>query len=430
MALTRAHAVRTEIPTGEKILLHLRVKENPAASGRWRRTTATVGYWRDPCGGEWRRVNEKLVFNIDTCYSLAAGGELICAAYVNPFDESGYARLMRVRGYSGSAFLTPGNLVAVAPSTALTPATIAARMRGAAIERLSRLNLDTREMSVAAAMSTGERRELPRELREAYSRAGAAHLLSVSGLHVGIVFVLVNCLLWLLPLVRRGHIAKNVAAVAAIWAYAAMTGLSPSATRAALMFTGAQAALAASVHRSAVNILLATATVMILVEPSNLSDVSFQVSMAAVLAIVLLFRPVYERVRTRRRALDAFVSVFVVGFLATLGTAPLVAHYFGNFPLLTLFVNPPVILCSHVVVLISMLWIILPAEFMQGAAGWLLDCAAGTQNRIVEWTAALPGAAVEVRLSGVQTLIVYFAYLLIFIAMWAWSGKRKPVIQA
>src|SRR5699024_10392366 len=100
-----------------------------------------------------------------------------------------------------------------------------------------------------------------------YGTTGASHLLAVSGLHVGIVAMLVNLLLWLLPAFRYGHVVKNAAAITVIGLYTLLTGLSPSAVRAALMFSGAQLALAASRRGNSANILLATASVMLLIRP-------------------------------------------------------------------------------------------------------------------------------------------------------------------
>ncbi len=418
MALTGVHATRPEIPEGRRVLLHLEITDNPAPKGRWNMTTARVGYYRDSV---WHAVDQKILLGVDTCYPVAMGEQLICTAYVNPVArdsvESGYTRLMHTRGYWGRAYLTPGNLVVRSPGPPSGLRTRAKEMQRAASVRLARLGLPPEQLGIAAAMAAGERRALPAHLREAYARTGTSHILAVSGLHVGIVFGLVNLLLYLLPIFRRGHIARNVVAVAAIWAYTAMTGLSPSAVRAALMFTGAQAALASTLHHGALNVMLATATLMLLIAPGNLYDVSFQLSMAAVLAILVMYRPLYERLKSGRRAIDAFASVFIVGVAATVGTAPLVAYHFGNFPLIGIFINPVVILTSHLALLLSLCWVIAPIGAFGGAAGGLLGLCLETQNRIVEWSASLPAAALSVKLSAAQTLAVYALYLIVIIAL-------------
>lgn len=431
MLLHQMHRTRPVLPQGGKLLLHLEVTDNPFERGRWNVTTGRVGYYRDIDSGDWHKVDQKILLSVDTCYAVQVGDRFICGAYVNPVGRgdtlSGYARLMNVRGFWGSSYITPGNMIARAPEREGSLIAFAKGMQRASAEKLARLRISPDAVAVATTMATGERRMLSPALRESYSKIGASHLLAVSGLHVGIVFALVNCLLWLLPGVRRGHIIKNIAAIAAIWLFTLMTGLSPSAVRAALMFSGAQIALAATLHRNAMNILLAAAAVMLLMNPNNLYDVSFQLSFAAVLFIGLLYRPLYGMLRTRYAALNFVTGIMVVGFAATLGTAPLVAYYFHNFPLAGLLINVPVIVTANIVVLAAVAWIMFPAGFLAGAAGWVIDTAASAQNAIVEWGAGLPGASFRIELGGWGVAGIYIVYLVILI-LFSLSGKRKPAL--
>lgn len=120
-------------------------------------------------------------------------------------------------------------------------------------------------------MTAGDRRSLSPALRAAYSRSGTSHLLAVSGLHVGIVFLLANLLLWWLPLFRHGHILRNIAVILLIWLYAATTGFPPSVVRAALMFSVLQFALASSSEYVGMNTLAGVAFVMLLSIPITCS---------------------------------------------------------------------------------------------------------------------------------------------------------------
>lgn len=135
-------------------------------------------------------------------------------------------------------------------------------------------------------MTAGDRRSLSPALRAAYSRSGTSHLLAVSGLHVGIVFLLANLLLWWLPLFRHGHILRNIAVILLIWLYAATTGFPPSVVRAALMFSVLQFALASSSEYVGMNTLAGVAFVMLLFHPDYLFDISFQLSFIAVAGII------------------------------------------------------------------------------------------------------------------------------------------------
>lgn len=422
MAMAQWHAPAPELPQGERVELHLRVTDNPYSSGRWQQTTARVRYYRGAADSLWRAADEKILLSIDTALPAAVGRELICRSWVNAIDRGGdsldgWARLMNVRGIFSRVYITDYQLLAMAPERPMGLATIAKKWQRAASDRLAHLDLTPEQLAVATTMTTGERRGLPRELREAYSRVGTSHLLAVSGLHVGIVFVLVNLLLWPLALLRRGGWVRNVVAIVTIWAFAAMTGLSPSAMRAALMFTGAQAAIATSSQRSALNILLATCSVMLLLNPSNLYDVSFQLSALAMLFILMLCPPLYRRLKTRFGVLNFAIGGALVTLAATLGTAPLVAYYFGNFPLVGLPANLPVVLTAHAIVLASLAWILLPVVALAPIMSAVVGAATGIQNALVAWFAAWPTAALEVSLSGWGMAAIYGIYGVIFIAI-------------
>ncbi len=431
------------LPYDSPLIVAVQVGDIPYASGRWMRASGEVGYYRtakDPGGkhvkGErkesgdnpesgWRMAGGKLLLYIDTAYRVKLGDQFVCRIWVNPVDSLGgsYAKLMTRRGFTGKAYVTRGNIVASLPYVANTPRLIAGRMQQTAVERLGRLPLGTDERAVATTMSAGWRGELSRDMRAAYSRVGASHVLAVSGLHVGIVFLLLNLLLRPLSLMRRGHVARCVIVVAAIWSYAAMTGLSPSVVRAAFMFSGVQAALALSRISDSLNIILGTAFVMLALDPNYLYDISFQLSFLAVLSLVLWYRPAYSRLKTRYGAVNFVVGTVLVGVIATLGTAPMVAYAFGNYPLIGVLVNPLVVMTSHVIVMVSVLWIVAPVPLFEGAAGMVLDWAAGLQNRAVVRSASVSWASYEGYLPGWWAFAIYMCY--IAAAVWYYSGERK-----
>ena len=404
---------RSAIPHGARIEVVAQIAENPYEQGRWRRTTATAGYYRAQGDTAWTRTNEHIQLYIDTCYRIGTGQQIAFRGWLNPIDTTGssYGNLMRLRGQHGRMYLTPGNLIRIAPHVSRTPVWFASRLQDGAVERLSRLCLPPDELGVVTAMTAGDKRGIGRELRGSYSATGAAHLLAVSGLHVGIVFVLVNLLLYLLPAFRRGHIYKNVAAIVAIWLYAMVAGLSPSVVRAAMMFSFAQLALASGSRRNALNIMLGSAVVMLALNPNYWGDASFMLSYTAVLSITAFYQPLYRLVRTRYKAVNALTSIVIVGLTATLGTAPLVAHWFGNFPVAGMLINPVVILTANIIVMFGVLWAILPLGFLAPVFSWVLGLAAGVQNSVVAWSASLSWASIPVSLSLWGVVAIYAVYI-------------------
>lgn len=425
-------ATRDVMPRDEKVIAALHITDNPHVSGRWARATARVDKFRmaGEEGDEWRRLGEKVLIRFDTAHRVSVGDRIIAETYIRPVADSaymGYLKLMRRRGYSASAWVYADSKTVVLPDRARTLTYYASRMQAAAAERIGRLRMSPDNLAVANAMSIGARQDFSPELLETYSLTGASHLLSVSGLHVGIAAMLVNALLWLLPVFRRGHLVKNMAAVAAVWGYAMLTGFSPPVIRAAMMFTGLQFAMFSSRGGGGLNGLLGTAAVMLLINPNYLFDVSFQLSFTAVLGIFLMYAPVYRRVRTERWWLDALWAVVLIGVAATVATAPLVSYYFGRIPLIGLIINPAVVLTANVVVFFSVLWVIAPIGFLSGLFSWIIGGAAGIQNAVVAFSSARTWAAAPVQLSGWQVLAVYLIFAAIFYVVRRYlTAERKP----
>lgn len=417
-AATAALATRTRavMPHGQRLVMTMAVTDTPEEAGHWRKATVRIDRYRAFAGDDtaWHFSGEKAVARFDTSFHIRPGERLIATGYAGELgsaDYAGYVRLMQRRGYSHSVWVDGRQELLSLPGRHLTPRCYAARMQAAVAERLSRLGLSPAAYGTAAAMSIGYRGGLPAEVRDDYGTTGASHLLAVSGLHVGIVAMLVNLLLWLLPAFRYGHIVKNAAAITAIWLYTALTGLPPSAVRAAMMFTGAQLALAASRTGNSANILLATATVMLLVNPNYLYDISFQLSFTAVAGIFLFYRPLYGLVHSRIKALNAFWAIFMVGIAASLATAPLVSYYFGRIPLIGIVLNPLLILTANATVLLSLLWIIVPLPLLQGLFSAAIGAAAGLQNAVVGIAAEKSWASLPLRLEVWQVIALYAAVL-------------------
>lgn len=425
-AAIRAHSPREVVPRGQRVWIEARITENPTLrGGRYGHTSAAVSRWRTG-EGAWTEGREKLLVSFDTVYRFLPGERVVFRGYVNPVGDSAnsYVRLMRSRGYAGRTHISEYSRVETFPAAAGSQGNFFKKIQRGAVERLRRLDMGGDEMAVAAAMAAGERSGITPALRDTYARTGAVHLLSVSGVHVAMVFMLVNAALYLLPAFRRGHIAKNVLAVMLVWGYAALTGLEPPAARSAMMFTGAQAALAMSSHRSAVNILCGTAFVMLALGPGMLFDISFQLSFISVAAIAAWFGPLYRRVQTRWRALNALWASLIIALVATAATAPLVSHTFGIFSPAGIVLSPIVMVTSWLVLLFSLVWILIPAPFLAPLFGWLIGVPAWFQNKILASAAAVPGVGVEYSLPRVWMAVLYV--LLIVFTIWlAVLPRRK-----
>ncbi len=316
------------VPYGVYTAYELSVEGIPADRGRYASAEATVTAWRDPADGTWHPAGDRVTLHADSLTALHPGERLRCRGTVRPLrgGAESYRRLMTRRGFAGTIWLSEQTILERLPAR-----NTALHLHAA--ERMGRLRIPGDAGAVCRAMTAGDRSGITPELRAAYSRSGLSHLLAVSGLHTGIVFALVNLLLWWLPLLRRGHLLRNLLAAACIWIYVAAAGFPPSAVRAAVMFTMLQSALASASEYNGLNALAAAAFGMLLWNPAWLGDISFQLSFAAVAAILAWGVPLCRRLRTRRRALNPITDALAVSLAATLATTPLVSHTFGIVPL-------------------------------------------------------------------------------------------------
>ena len=194
-------------------------------------------------------------------------------------------------------------------------------LRHRLLQRYRGFRADADTYAVLAAMTLGDKSAQTSGLRETYAVSGASHVLAISGLHVGIVYALLT---WLM-LGRRRFWLSQVLTVSAIWAFALLTGLSPSVTRAATMISIYAVFAERGGRQSPANVLCFAAIVMLIADADTLFEVSFQLSFAAVFAI-LLFMPLLTAIYEPHGTVGRWTwDLTMVSLCAQAGVAPLTA---------------------------------------------------------------------------------------------------------
>ena len=412
------------VPRGIETVYEITIEGFPADRGRYVSADASVAAWRNPANGHWHPSDARVRLYADSLTDLRPGERLRCRGTVRPFrgGAESYRRLMQRRGYAGTLWVSERTILERLPQQH-------AGLHRTAVERLARLPMEAEAEAVVEAMAAGERRGITPELRTVYSRNGLSHLLAVSGLHTGIVFVLINAALWWLPLLRRGHLLKNLLAAGAVWLFVAAAGFPPSAVRAAVMCTVLQAALASASEYVGMNALATAAFGMLLWNPNWFGDISFQLSFLAVAGILAWGVPLCRRCRTRWKALNIVIDAYLIGLIATVATAPLVSHTFGIVPLAGIVVNPLAIALAGVVVFGGALWMLAPVGFLAPAFGFVTGTAAGWINALARLTASLPGGAADYTLGGWQTAVIYLVFALATAAAWSAEPKKSVPLR-
>ncbi|PHQ28173.1 ComEC/Rec2 family competence protein [Leeuwenhoekiella nanhaiensis] len=205
--------------------------------------------------------------------------------------------------------------------------------------KLNRYQLSPDTKAITYALLLGERQDLSPQLRQSYVDAGVIHILAVSGLHVGILMLLVQFLLKPLGNSKKTRLVRLLIVLTTIWLFAILTGLSPSVLRAATMFSFLQIGLVYSQRRSGYNALIASALILLLISPRLLFEVGFQLSYAAVFFIMWLYPKIENLWLPKPKILRYYWQLICVSLAAQVGVLPLSLYYFHQFPGLFLLAN-------------------------------------------------------------------------------------------
>lgn len=259
------------------------------------------------------------------------------------------------------------------------------------------------QLAVAAALVMGQRDLLSAEVKSAYTDTGAVHVLAVSGLHVGIIFLLLNFLLNRLLRLNRttaGRWLGTLVCISGIWAFALVSGLSTSVLRSALMFSILALGNLQARKTDIFNVLGAAALIILWLDPGQLFQVGFQLSFTAIIGIVLFTNYLEQLWVVPTRVLRAAWSAMAASTGAQLGTLPLSLFHFGQFPTWFLLSGTVVILSAFAIMFSGLLHGavagLAPGTFLASVTGDLLGGLVELQNAFVFFFRDLPGGLLRV----------------------------------
>jgi competence protein ComEC len=272
------------------------------------------------------------------------------------------------------------------------------------------------QYAIASALILGSKDELDFEVKQAYATAGAMHVLAVSGLHVGIIFLILNTLLSILDTSKKGRIVKAIILLIVLWSYALITGLSPSVLRAATMFSFVIMGTVLNRRSSIYNTLAASAFFLLIINPNLLFEVGFQLSYIAVLGIVYLQPLIYKRIYTRWCLLDKIWAITAVSIAAQIATLPLTLYYFNQFPVYFMLSNLIVIPSAIVILSLGiLLFITSPIPVISESIGWVLNKFIEGLNFGIKEIEALPNSLIEGLSISVLECVALYIIIILFI---------------
>jgi competence protein ComEC len=258
--------------------------------------------------------------------------------------EFNYQKYLKKQGISNQFYLPSSAITEITKRTKISYQEYFEKLRKHNLEMLQSLGVRGEVFGVVSALVFGQKDYLEPELYNAYGTAGATHVLAVSGLHVGLIYLI---LAWLLKPLLKNKFTKWLRLfliLLGLWFYAALTGFSPSVLRACTMFSFISLASNSSSGSNIFNTLAASAFFLLLVQPNLIMEVGFQLSYSAVLGILLIQPWLYKLIYIKTTLLDKAWQIVTVSIAAQAGTFPLALFYFHQFPnyfiLSNLFVIP------------------------------------------------------------------------------------------
>ncbi|WP_435313789.1 ComEC/Rec2 family competence protein [Cellulophaga fucicola] len=307
---------------------------------------------------------------------------------------------------------------------------LAALARENIIEKLNAANFSKQELSIIKALLLGERNNIDPDTLTAYKNAGAIHILALSGLHIGILLLVLQFILSPLEYLPKGKIIKLITIVFLLWGFAVLAGLSSSLIRAVTMFTFVAYALYLNRPTSSFNILALSLFFILLIQPNLLFSVGLQMSYAAVFSIVL-FNPIFQKVWEPKYWLTSKIwQLTTVSFSAQLGVLPISLYYFHQFPSLFFITNLAIIpflgiiLGLGIVVIALALCNMLPAFLVQIYNNIIL-----AMNTVVKWVATQDVFLIkDISFNKPQVLLSYATLVLLLMVIAKNNFKRTALL--
>ncbi len=287
---------------------------------------------------------------------------------------------------------------------------------------------DKKVTGIAEALLIGYKEDLDKDVVQEYSNTGVVHIIAISGMHLGLIYVVLVWLFSKIPFVKKEALLRVVLILACLWLFTLITGASASVMRSAVMFsciiTGKTFFKQATIY----NALAASAFLLLCYDPFLLWDVGFQLSYFAVAGIVWLQRPIYNLFFAKNKYIMQVWKMCSITIAAQVLTFPICIYYFHQFPNLFLVTNLLAVPLSTVI-LFAEIFLIAFAWFqpLAAALGKLVYVLTWLMNLIINWCNAVPFSLLDKIYATTATTILLYA--LVFFICTFLLYKKKPAVK-
>ena len=309
---------------------------------------------------------------------------------LNP-ESFNYAAFLQRKGIGATAYVSAQEWLCTGNHQKFSLMSLAEASRNYLLQLYRKIELSKNEMAVLSALTLGYKDELEPELREDFSYAGVMHILAVSGLHVGVIYMMLQLIFSIAFRRAKSKLLSTLFTLCALWLYAFMTGLPPSVIRATTMFS--LVAIGTTLNRKSqiYNTISVSAFIILLGNPNLLFDVGFQLSYTAVIGIVYFQPKINSLFKVKHRKLKWLTDLMIVSLAAQIGTLPLSLYYFHQFPNYFLVTNIIVIPLASMIIYLAIGFLILsPLPFLAAIPAFILKLSLWLLNAIVGFVHDLP----------------------------------------
>jgi competence protein ComEC len=390
--------------------------------------------------GDWKPVKGKMLlyFKKDSVPpSLKYGSQIVFSKPLQPIANSGnpgtfnYQRYCAFSDIYHQCFLKQGDYVITNTNAANPFQQWLYNIRFAVNASLKKYIKGEKEQGVAEALLIGYRDDLDKDLVQAYSNTGVVHIIAISGLHLGMIYLVMNRLFKLFKRRRWVVWVRPIVILGVLWIFSLVAGAAPSILRSAVMFSCLLLGEIMNKKSGIFNMLATCAFIMLCFNPFALWDVGFQLSYAAVLSIVIFMKPIYNWFYVKNKTLNFFWELNAVTLSAQILTVPIVFYHFHQFPNL-FFITNFVAVPLSTIILFGELGIVLfdlifspIAKVLGYITSWLLWAMNSFIEKINTLSYAVSGG---IQVSILQTIILYTT--LIFFSYWLLRKSKMSLYIA
>ncbi|HBX50372.1 MAG: hypothetical protein A2275_12510 [Bacteroidetes bacterium RIFOXYA12_FULL_35_11] len=418
--------IATGIPENINLIISGVVSDPPAEGGKSHRIVIEADQYK--IKKDWQSVKGKILLYLekDSLIQIPEPGDKLVfitnlsrvKSPANP-SEFDYRQYLYYRHIVQQGFIKKDHWKLVAKMQGNSLVTYANRVRNYLIDVFRKSGLVGDELAVAAALTIGYKDLLEQDIRSAYSSSGAMHILAVSGLHVGIIFVIFNFLLFFLEKFKNGKLIKACIIILLLWFYAFITGLSPAVLRAATMFTFVVIGKSLNRQVSIYNSMSGAALILLFYNPFYIADVGFQLSFIAVIGIVALQPGIYKLLYFKSWLPDKIWGLVAVSLAAQIATLPITLYHFHQFPNYFILTNIVAIPLATLILYMSvMLFVFSFWDSLLVITGKILIFLTWLQNSFLKWLEELPYAVTSgINITATQAIILSLMIVIVYHAI-------------